>query len=413
MALKEQVLEKGEGSVRNALRDLLQLPDQEKDARGLRFTPHEIYQQPESWRQTYRRCLQQQAELRSFLKESGISREDSPAPVVFLVGAGTSDYTGRAIVDLLRQCWSCPAWAVPSTDLLTNMENLVALGARHLWISFSRSGDSSEGVAVLEKALAAHRQVRHLVVTCNAAGRMAQLCAENPGRIRALVLDDSVNDRGLAMTSSFTNMVVAGQCLAHLQDQELERYGEMVERMVEIGGKFLRQAADVAATLAAQNCSRACFLGIGPLAAVANESALKLLELTAGKIHTMSESTLGFRHGPMSALNGSTLLTQYISNDPRRQGYDMDLLREVRAKRLAGVTVAVAPQRMAELDGLAERVISLDLPPGFKDEYRPPLDVMFAQLLGLFSSLHVGLRPDNPSPNGAINRVVSHLRIYP
>lgn len=39
-------------------------------------------------------------------------------------------------------------------------------------------------------------------------------------------------------------------------------------------------------------------------------------------------------------------------------------------------------------------------------------DVMFAQYLGLFSSLKVGLKPDCPSPSGVISRVVSHVAIY-
>jgi tagatose-6-phosphate ketose/aldose isomerase len=397
--------------LQNPLRALLELAEEEKDARGLRYTPQEISQQPSSWESTYQRCLQRRAELGSFLKKSGIGGQDASAPVVFLVGAGTSDYVGRAVADVLRQRWSSLVWAVPSTDLLTNMESLIVPGRRYLWISFSRSGDSSEGVAVLQKALTACPQIRHLVVTCNEDGRMAQLCSEKPERALALVLDKKVNDQGLAMTSSFSNMVVAGQCLAHLE--EMDRYGEILGCMVEMGSRFLRNAADVAAAIAAMNYTKACFVGSGPLAAVATESALKLLELTAGKIHTMSESALGFRHGPMSALNESTLYTQFVSNDPRRQAYDVDLLKEIRNKQLAGVTVVVAPQRTLALSPWADHLIPLDAPPTFKDEYRPPLDVMFAQLLGLFSSLHAGLQPDRPSPNGAINRVVSHLQVYP
>jgi tagatose-6-phosphate ketose/aldose isomerase len=397
--------------LQNPLRALLELADEEKDARGLRYTPREISQQPGSWESTYRRCLQSRAELGSFLKKSGIGGGSPSAPVVFLVGAGTSDYIGRAVADLLRQCWSSLVWAVPSTDLLTNIESMIVPGRKYLWISFSRSGDSSEGVAVLQKALTECPQIRHLVVTCNEDGRMAQLCSEKPDQALALVLDKAVNDRGLAMTSSFSNMVVAGQCLAHLD--EMDRYGEILGCMVDMGSRFLQSAADVAATIAAMNCPKACFVGSGPLAAVAKESALKLLELTAGKIHTMSESVLGFRHGPMSALNESTLYTEFVSNGPRRQAYDVDLLKEIRDKQLAGVTVAVVPQRTLELHRWADHLIPLDAPPTFKDEYRPPLDVMFAQLLGLFSSLHAGLQPDRPSPNGAINRVVSHLHIYP
>lgn len=396
--------------MQNPLQALLDLADEEKDSRGLRHTPHEISQQPHTWHVTYEQCRQQQAVISSFLRRSGIGRADLLVPVVLLVGAGTSNYVGRAVANLLRQRWSCHAWAVPSTDLLTNMESLVLPRREYLWISFSRSGDSSEGVAVLEKTLIRDPHIRHVVVTCNRSGRMAQLCFERPEQALVLVLDEAVNDRGLAMTSSFTNMVVAGQCLAHLSD--LEQYGQVLAAMTEMGSKFLCKAADVAGAIAATNFSKACFLGSGTLAAVANESALKLLELTAGKIHTMSESVLGFRHGPMSALNESTLLTEFISNEPRRQRYEIDLLKEIRSKRLAGVTVAVTPQRIADLDRFVDYQLSLDAPPGFMDEYRPPVDVIFPQLLGLLSSLNAGLRPDHPSPNGAINRVVTNVQIY-
>jgi tagatose-6-phosphate ketose/aldose isomerase len=400
--------------LQNPLQALLDVADKEKDVRGIRYTPREISQQPYSWETTSQKCQHQRVEIASFLNRSGVGSRlgstDLSAPIVFLVGAGTSDYIGRALADLLRLRWSSPVWAVPSTDLLTNMDNLVLRGREYLWISFSRSGDSSEGVAVLEKALATDPRIRHLVITCNQAGRMAQLCSQNPDRMLALVLDDAVNDRGLAMTSSFTNMVVGGQCLAHIDD--MERYREILASMREMGSKFLREAADIASAMAGMNFSKGCFLGSGPLAAVANESALKLLELTAGKIHTISESVLGFRHGPMSALDKNTLFTQFISNDPRRQKYELDLLSEIRDKKLAGITVAVAPQHLPGLESLADYVISLDAPATFKDEYRPPIDVMFGQLLGLFSSLHAGLRPDHPSPNGAINRVVAHLQIY-
>jgi tagatose-6-phosphate ketose/aldose isomerase len=396
--------------LQNSLEALLKLPDPEKDVRGLRHTPREIAQQPNTWESTYLRCVQQRPELSIFLEKSRVGSRASSEPTVYLVGAGSSDYIGRAVVDLLRRCWSCPVWTIPSTDLLTNMERLVLPGREYLWISFSRSGDSSEGVAVLEKALTAYPRIRHLVVSCNQAGQMNQLCSENSDKMLAFVLDSKVNDQGLAMTSSFTNMVIAGQCLAHLN--ELERYRETLEQMIQIGRKFVGNAAEVAAAIAPMDYSQACFVGAAPLAAVATESALKLLELTAGNVHTMAESVLGFRHGPMSGLSRNTVFTQYISNDPRRQRYDLDLLREVDRKQLAGLTVAVTPCMIPEIDAVANHVLSLDAPTRFEDEYRPPMDVMFAQLLGLFSSLRAGLKPDCPSPNGAISRVVSHVQIY-
>jgi tagatose-6-phosphate ketose/aldose isomerase len=46
------------------------------------------------------------------------------------------------------------------------------------------------------------------------------------------------------------------------------------------------------------------------------------------------------------------------------------------------------------------------------DERRPTVDAMFGQLLGLFASLRQDLKPDALSPNGAISRVVSEVKIY-
>jgi tagatose-6-phosphate ketose/aldose isomerase len=49
---------------------------------------------------------------------------------------------------------------------------------------------------------------------------------------------------------------------------------------------------------------------------------------------------------------------------------------------------------------------------GVADDYRPAVDVIFGQLLGLFGSLRWNLRPDFPSPNGAISRVVQNVNIH-
>ena len=403
MEMKEKV-------VNNSLLSLLRLGAEEKEARGLRYTPHEIYQQPETWQSTYERCVEKAPELTQFLENSGVGRRDPLAPVVFLVGAGTSDYVGRAVAHLFRARWQCEAWAIPSTDLLTNMESLIAPERKYLWIAFSRSGDSPEGVAVLEKALSTYPRIRHLVVTCNESGRMAQLCSSNKEQTLALVLDAAVNDRGLAMTSSFSNMVIAGQCLAHLED--LAGYHALLRGMIEVGARFLESAPKCAAEIATMGCTRACFVGSGALAAVASESALKLLELTAGSVQTLSESVLGLRHGPMSALDENTLFVAFFSSNEKRRCYEMDLLREIREKRLGKVTVVVTPQPHEGLNALADFVLSLDASPALADEYRPPVDIILGQLLGLFHSLNAGLKPDRPSPNGVISRVVSRVNIY-
>jgi tagatose-6-phosphate ketose/aldose isomerase len=399
--------------VSDRLQQLVNASEAEKQATGTRFTPQEILQQPASWVKTYERCAARQKELRDFLGQSGITASPSgtgkPQPTVFLVGAGSSDYIGRAVSPLLRQLWKCEAWAVPSTDLLTNHEDLVSADRNYLWISFSRSGDSPEGLAVLEMAIQRYPNVRHLLITCNKNGHMAEACAKAPERSFVLTLDDAVNDRGLAMTSSFTNMLVAGQSAAHAFS--FDQYKPVISTLSEAGAGFLERAQEVAGSIAQEEFSRACFVGSGTLHPVAQESALKLVELTAGTIETMFESTMGLRHGPMSAINKSTLFVALLSREPRRRNYEIDLLKEIRNKQLGKLRVAVAPDSTDSLNSYADHVLSLQAPK-LADEYRGPVDVMLGQLLGLFFSLRFGLKPDSPSPNGAINRVVSNVNIY-
>jgi tagatose-6-phosphate ketose/aldose isomerase len=394
----------------NPLQTLLELPERERAERGLEHTPREIWQQPETWGTTYRVCAGRRKELSDALRRAGVGRGSTASPAVYLIGAGTSDYTGRALAPLLRRRWNCDAWALPSTTLLTEFEEFHAPGRDYLWISFSRSGESPEGVALLERALGRHRDIHHLIVTCNQNGPMAQLCAQHPDRSLALVLDDAVNDRGLAMTSSFSNMVLAGQCAAHLDD--LNEFGDVVSQMSECGREFLPVAAEAAAEVTTLGCTRACFVGSGALRAVADECALKVVELSAGKVTTLAETPLGLRHGPMSSVDGQALFGAFLSSEPRRRGYELDLLREIDRKRLGRVRLAVTTGDGNDVSQLADYTLLLGCAADFPDDHRPVLDVMLGQLLGLFTSMRCGLKPDQPSPNGAISRVVQPIKLY-
>ncbi len=392
------------------LRALLALPDQEKIERGLEHTPREIAQQPDTWINTYERSRERRSELNDALRRAGIGRGSTSSPTVYLVGAGTSDYTGRAIAPLLRRRWGCDVWPIPSTTLLTEFNEYHRQGREYFWISCSRSGDSPEGVALLEQALDRHREIQHLVITCNQQGAMAQLCERNPDRAMALVLDDAVNDRSLAMTSSFTNMVLAGQCAAHLED--LAEFGDVVAQLSEAGQKFLTTAAEVAEAITLLGCTRTCFVGAGGLRAVADEGALKVVELTAGKVTTLAETPLGLRHGPLSSVDSHTLFVAFLSSEARRRGYELDLLREIDRKRLGRVRVSVTAGADGDVSSLSDYPLSLNCAADFPDYYRPVLDVMLAQLIGLFASMRCGLKPDQPSPGGTITRVVAPIKLY-
>lgn len=391
--------------MQNPLTALLSLPESEKKSRGLLNTPREIFQQPETWLKTLDKLSAIRPSLVEFLGDFVPADRNGQRSEIILIGAGTSDYIGRAVSRILRKCWSCEVSAVPSTELLTNLDDFILPEKKYLLVSFSRSGESSEGVAVLEQTLERYpRQIRHLLVTCNESGSMARF----PG-VFSLTLDPEVNDRGLAMTSSFSNMVIAGQYLAFAKAPE--RFELLVKNLAEIGSKKMGEAAEITARLTAKRFSRVCCLGTGALQAVAEESALKVLELNSGRIATVAESALGLRHGPLSFVNEETLVVAYLSGEEQRQQYELDLLEEMQKKHLGAETLIVAPNATSRIHRITKSVLSLDAPRGFPDFCLPAVDIIVGQLLGLFFAIENGITPDSPS-TGAISRVVSHVKIY-
>jgi len=384
---------------------LLELSTAERESLGLAHTLREILQQPQTWRRTYQKVQKFSTRIEEFLNKAGLGMPRRIPLNVLLIGAGTSDYIGKSVCALLQKEWSCNVQAVPSTDLLTNVEDHILPDVDHLWISFSRSGDSSEGVAVLEEALAARPRIRHLVVTCNQNGKMARLGDRD--NVLSLVLDDAVNDRGLAMTSSFSNMVIAGQTLAHIRN--LGAYGSIVESMTASASIALPVIVNMCQRMVDEGFSKVCFLGTGPLKAAAIESGLKVIELTAGRVVGLTESFLGLRHGPLSAIDRDTLVVGFLSAAARRRAFELDLLQEICTKKITEKCLIVAPT--AVTDGF-ENKLYFELPELISDLYLPPLFVLVGQLLGLSASIREGLRPDEPSPHGAISRVVTHVTIH-
>jgi tagatose-6-phosphate ketose/aldose isomerase len=387
---------------------LVDLSTAERESLGLVHTLREILQQPQTWRQSYQKVVRSSRSIEEFLTGAGLGADRSMPLNVFLIGAGTSDYIGKSVCALLQKEWNCCVQAVPSTDLLTNMEDHILADSEYLWISFSRSGDSSEGVAVLEQALAKYPRIKHFIITCNQNGKMAQFGER--ANLFSFVLDDEVNDRGLAMTSSFSNMVIVAQSLSYFQ--KLAAYGPIVENLALSGSRILPAAMSLCQRIVDEKFSRVCFLGTGPLKGAAIESGLKVIELTGGRVVGLTESFLGLRHGPLSAVDRETLVVGFLSADHRRRAFELDLLQEICDKKLTEKCLVVAPSASVNGLNVFGSTLSFGLPEELSDLYLPPLFVLVGQLLGLFASIREGLRPDEPSPHGAISRVVSQVTIH-
>lgn len=372
-------------------------PDERAGATG-----REIAQQPAVWRRLAVDLAERRDSVRRFL-EPLLSRDDLR---IVLTGAGTSAFAGELLAPALARALSRTIDAVATTAIVTNPREAFVEDVPTLLVSFARSGDSPESVAATELADRCLSSVYHLIVTCNAEGHLART---HSGSERSLVLlmPPESHDEGFAMTSSFTSMVLA-TWLA-LVPSGLD--SGVAERLAEAGAAVLRRTPDDVAKLAARGYDRVVYLGSGSLAALARESALKVLELTAGAVVSYSDSSLGFRHGPKSVINDRTLAIVYLSNDPYVRLYDEDIIAELRAQMGSENVVVVGASRseMLEPDG-PWAVPNLSNDP---DALVGLVFVLVAQLLAMNASLELGLTPDTPSPDGQVNRVVKGVTVHP
>jgi tagatose-6-phosphate ketose/aldose isomerase len=163
-----------------------------------------------------------------------------------------------------------------------------------------------------------------------------------------------------------------------------------------------------AKTLAAQNFKRVIYLGSASLAGLAEEAALKMLELTAGQVATRFDSSLGVRHGPKFMIDQDSCVVMFLSPaDSYTRRYDDDFQTEVISNKIARQVVALGPKNSAGLQLVPVEV------PGLDAIWLSLPYLLFAQLFAFETSLALGLTPDNPCPTGEVNRVVQGVKIYP
>ena len=251
-------------------------------------------------------------------------------------GSGSSIYAAECAAPALQRALGVPVTAVPAGLILTHPDTCLPPSGRFLVVSLARSGNSPESRAVVDWLLESRPEARHLLITCNREGALATSYAGRP-EVRRIVLDEKTNDRSLVMTSSFTNLVLAGLALAGAAPAARAR-----ARGAGASGRgLLRERTDALAGVARSGFGSVVYLGSGCRLGSAREAALKMLEMNGGDVWTYAESYLGLRHGPMSAIRADTLVVAFLSSDPMVRAYERDLLSELDRKSLGAHRVVV------------------------------------------------------------------------
>lgn len=367
-------------------------------------TAWEIENQPKVWEKTYKSFLEEKERIFQFIQK--VWQNDFP--YIVLTGAGTSAFIGEALAGSFQKKWPGVSRAVSTTDIITHPEYYFVKHRPTLLISFARSGDSPESLFTIMLAREYCNELYELNITCNKTGELAKRKDVKDSYV--FLLPEETNDQSLAMTSSFSSMLLAGLLILNIS--EIEKLNSIIFRVCELGNYIMKEYLTSLKKVAEMDFERMVFLGSGPLFGIAHESHLKVQELSNGKIICKFDSFLGFRHGPKAVVNYSTIVVYLLSNNPYAKLYELDLVRSVNATAAGEKSIAVG-------NGYDENEFQFDLgirfPEGTDDipeEFLSVFYILPAQIIGFYKSLSLGLSPDSPSKNGAISRVVQGVKIY-
>lgn len=383
---------------------MLDWTNQQLEEIGAVITTNEIKQQPQLWEETLTIYNEHKESLDHFLTDF---KNDVKTKIrVIFTGAGTSAYVGDVVRPHLIRYGETNQFifeSIPTTDIVSAPLNYLKAEEPTLLVSFARSGNSPESVATIELANKVVKNVKHLIISCAPEGKLAVNAKGDPNSFVVLMPSRS-NDQGFAMTGSFSCMTL----MALLTFDEVNNHhADMVSAMIDMGNQALTKE-EVISNIVSSDFNRVVYLGSESLSGLTREAQLKLLELTAGKIATVFDSSLGFRHGPKSFVDDKTLVFGFISNDSYTSQYDVDILEEIKANDIAVKTIALSQNKTPYSGESIPLNNETLLPDGF---LALPL-VMIAQIIALLTSVKVENKPDTPSPTGTVNRVVQGVTIH-
>lgn len=367
------------------------------------YTATEIKQQPDLWRETYEIILNQKEVIQKFIKEN----IDENTRIV-LTGAGTSEHVGNTICLELNKRLNARVEAIATTDIVSNPEEYIEKGTKTVLVSYGRSGNSPESVGAYDLFQNNVDNIFQIVITCDKDGALAKRCIDDEKNLLILMPEKS-NDLSFAMTSSFSCMTLASLLIFDIDN--IEKNKEIIEVIALQGNDILENKWEEVKKLADYKASRIVYLGSGMFKGLCKEMALKNLELTSGRIVTICDSTLGFRHGPKSIINDDTLVILMTSSNEYTKLYDLDLVKEIYGDKGNHKLAVISYEEEQQLKDNCNNYLCIkgrNIP----DIYKVFNYMLFGQMFGYLDSLNLNISPDNPRPDGTVNRVVKGVIIH-
>ncbi len=266
---------------------------------------------------TERTILEQFGYWRDALNLDLGSASLEPGVPIVVIGCGTSYYLAQTIA-LSFVSHGLEAIAVPGGEWNLRPESYVPVHKRIQVLALSRSGETTETIAAARRSLG--RNERVIGITCEPGSSLTTACT-------ACIAIPTHPEEDIVMTTSASLMLLVGLRLSQngsgLTIAGINHAQSMLER------------ARLKLDALVRDRTHFVYLGGGALYGVAQEGALKLMEMSLS--YSQAYHPLEYRHGPMALVDQATLVVMLYQ--PQTLQEETALVNELRSKGAAVIGV--------------------------------------------------------------------------
>jgi glucosamine--fructose-6-phosphate aminotransferase (isomerizing) len=348
------------------------------------FMAKEIAEQPDALRNAIRGRLEP-ARGAAVLAGLGLTFKDmAEIERITLVGCGTSRHAGMVAEYYFEELAGIPTDVEQAAEF--RYRNPL-VGARHLVVAISQSGETADTLAALREAKAKGATVTGL---CNVVGStLARECG------RGIYLHAGP-EIGVASTKAFTSQVTVllMMALKFARGRRLSLHGgaelcRALEDLPDAVGTVLARAGAIAALASRFEGARSAFyIGRGLMYPVALEGALKLKEISY--LHAEGYQAAELKHGPIAMLESGVPVVALVPDIGGRKK-TIGNIQECRARHAP--VIAVITDGDEELRHHADAVIEI---PRTHPLLTPITAAVALQLLAYQVALARGCEIDQP-----------------
>ncbi|MHB1274271.1 MAG: SIS domain-containing protein [Candidatus Humimicrobiaceae bacterium] len=337
-------------------------------------TYKEIKGQIKSWKENFNEITGGKTKISMDLFSQNFDR------IVFF-GCGTSYNLAMASSFFTNTVSGFDSIALPSSELLFNSETYINKSKNYLLIGYSRSGETTESVEVINK-FKDQNKIKTFAFTCREKNSFIDISGNH-------YLCRDAKEKSVAMTRSFSSMLFSYCVMLTRYMDHKNRLKEFSNLCTYLESKMFLLFGEVKEYIAAGDFNSYFALGSGFNYPLAVEADLKMKEMS--QIPDYSYHIFEFNHGPKALLSEDCLvLFLTISKKLRNVDAIMDEIIKNRSR------IAIIGKGMEDIKKSDRMRFFLD-DASFKDELVESfINIPVFQILAYIKTIKQNLNPDKP-----------------